>query len=286
MSKPTTLVTGATGQVGGHVLRSLVAPGHSVRAMTRNPLRLALDPAVQVVAADFDDLPSLRRAVAGVDAAFLVTGGPHGPRRDADFAAVAREAGVRRVVKLSVLGCGTGDDRLIVRWHEEGERALAAAGLESVALRPGAFMSNALRWAPMIAQRGVLYTPYADALSAPIDPADIAEVAVHLLVGVEHADQAYPLSGPQVLSARDQLAVIAHALGREIPLVEVPPQAAQQQMVAAGVPAIMATAILQNMAPGRRAEVLATVAQVTGTAPRPFAEWVQQHLPAFAAPPD
>jgi uncharacterized protein YbjT (DUF2867 family) len=70
------LVTGATGTVGREVVAQLLATGHEVRAMTRNPLKVRLDDRVEVVTGDFDALDSLASAVSGVDPVFSLTFGP------------------------------------------------------------------------------------------------------------------------------------------------------------------------------------------------------------------
>lgn len=71
------LVTGATGRQGGATLDALLARHWRVRALTRTPgspsARRLADRGVEVVAGDLDDTASLERALAGVDAAFLVT---------------------------------------------------------------------------------------------------------------------------------------------------------------------------------------------------------------------
>src|SRR5699024_6243859 len=70
------LVSGATGTQGGAVARALLDGGHLVRAMTRNPAgpaaRALAARGAEVVAADFDDADSLRRAATGVEAVYAM----------------------------------------------------------------------------------------------------------------------------------------------------------------------------------------------------------------------
>ncbi|MEU8324666.1 NAD(P)H-binding protein [Nonomuraea sp. NPDC048881] len=67
------VVTGATGTVGGEVVRLLAGRGERVRAMTREPSKVAVSPEVEVVRGDFDDPGSLAAAVRGADAVFLLS---------------------------------------------------------------------------------------------------------------------------------------------------------------------------------------------------------------------
>src|SRR5712675_2047409 len=75
--KLTVLVTGATGKQGGHLVRELLARGHSVRALTRKPESPAAaalaERGVTVVSGDFEDQGSLERAARGVDTVFAMS---------------------------------------------------------------------------------------------------------------------------------------------------------------------------------------------------------------------
>ena len=110
----TTLVTGATGYIGGRLVPRLLAEGHAVRAVTRDAGRLRDVPwvgQVEVVEADALQPGSLGPAMAGVDVAYYLihsidTGGDFedADRRAAQaFAEAARAAGVRRIVYLGGL---------------------------------------------------------------------------------------------------------------------------------------------------------------------------------------
>jgi dihydroflavonol-4-reductase len=114
--KPT-LVTGASGFVGGHVARKLLERGHSVRALVRGGSSLRDLEGVEPVTGDLRDAGSLARAVAGCGLVFhaaadyrlwaaepreLYESNVDGTR---NLLAAAREAGVERVVYTSTVGC-------------------------------------------------------------------------------------------------------------------------------------------------------------------------------------
>ena len=75
--KLSVLVTGATGKQGGHLVRELLARGHSVRALTRKPESPAAaalaERGVTIVPGNFDDEGSLERAARGVDTVFAMS---------------------------------------------------------------------------------------------------------------------------------------------------------------------------------------------------------------------
>src|SRR5262245_14554084 len=98
------LVTGATGTVGREVVAQLLAAGREVRALVRAPSSGQLDPRVGLVAGDLDEAETLARAVEGAERVFSLALGPEIGAREGTLARVAAKAGVRHIVKLSVLG--------------------------------------------------------------------------------------------------------------------------------------------------------------------------------------
>ena len=279
------LVTGATGNVGGQVVAQLVDGGHAVRALTRHPEAAVLPAGVEPVAGDLTRPDTLTGALAGVSAAFLFPAPGCGPA----FAEAARAAGVRRVVLLSSGDVVDGVDRqsnAIARFHADVERALADAGLEWTFVRPGGFATNTLQWAPQIRATGVVTAPYGNASLAPIHEADVAAVAVRALTTDGHAGARYRLTGPDVLTLAEQLAVIGDALGRKLRFEEITPEVARERMVR-HLPAPIVDALLGIFAEAttRPATVLPTVEEVTGAPARTFARWVADHRADFTAPP-
>jgi uncharacterized protein YbjT (DUF2867 family) len=286
------LVTGATGHVGGELVAQLAdrpeAAG-SVRAMTRRPHATVLPPAVQVVYGDADDPDSLDAVFAGVDAAFLMSAQPvgsaPGPTHDIALAAAAERAGVRHVVKLSVLEGGTSDDPIGL-WHRQAEAAVTGRGYDWTLLRPGRFASNALQWVPMIRRGDTVTIPFGTRPAAPVDPADVAAVAIAALTSDRHRGTAIRLSGPQVLTPEDELRILAETLGRSLRFVEPPVDATRAQMLAYGMPEHVVDAVIARVLShdGSGAQLLPTVASILGRPATTFAEWAKAHAGAFIPP--
>ena len=294
------LVTGATGHVGSELVAQLASPpdsdsatipdtARSIRAMTRRPQATSVPPTVEVVYGDADDRASLDAAFAGVDAAFLMSAQPVGsaprPTHDIALAAAAERAGVRHVVKLSVLDGGASDDP-IGAWHRQAEAAVTDGGFDWTLLRPGRFASNALQWVPMIRRGDTVAIPFGTWPAAPIDPADVAAVAVAAFMSDRHRGAAYRLSGPQVLTPEDELRILGENLGRSLRFVEPPAEAARAQMIKYGMPEPVADAVIARVLSddGSGAEVLPTVASILGRPPATFAHWAKAHTGLFTCP--
>ena len=152
----TILVTGATGNVGRQVVQQLVQRGAQVRALVRNPATAELPAEVEVVQGDLLDVEALRSAFQGVSTLFLLNAVVADEFTQALITLnVAREAGVKRVVYLSVIH----SDRYVNVPHFAGkfgvERAIEDFGFSATILRPAYFMDNELTIKDVVTGYGV-----------------------------------------------------------------------------------------------------------------------------------
>lgn len=270
------VVTGATGNVGREVVRLLVKAGHPVRALTRDPAKATVPPGATAVAGDLTDPATLRPALGGATALFLLSG--YSP----DIFREASRAGVRRVVLMSGGAAETGDrTNAVAEYMIETEDALRASGLGWTMVRPRMFMTNALQWAPQV-NSGVVRAPWPDVPSAVVDPADIAAVAAQALVSADHEGREYPVTGPEALRPGDRVRILAETLGREIRYEAQPDDEARAEMLAR-MPERYVDAFFGFYSDGKldEATVFPTVLDVTGAPPRTFAEWVRANAGRF-----
>jgi uncharacterized protein YbjT (DUF2867 family) len=278
------LVTGATGNIGGEVVKQLLAKGAPVRVLARDPAKAARLGAVEIVQGDLGEPETLGPAFAGVSRVFLAATGPDLARLEGHAIEAARKAGVAHVVKLSAWGVGLEPSILIGRWHQESEETLQASGMSWTMVRPSGFASNALNWAGMIKGQGAVFAPTGDGLNMPVHPRDIAAVSVAALTAPGHEGQVYLLTGPEALTTAQQVAVISAAIDRPLRFVDVPPEAARKGMLESGMPATLAEAILELAAlirAGRGSVLSSTVADVLGRPALTFASWVNENVAAF-----
>ena len=287
------VVTGATGQAGSEVARALAARGGRVRAFVRDPgtARRKLGEGVELVAGDLADPRSVRAALDGADALFLSCADD--PRRvgwETSAIDAAAAAGVRRVVKLSAVGAGTGSPVAFWDWHGQVEQHLRASGTGWVILRSSWYMSNLLAAAAQVAAEGRLYAPAGQARVAMIDPRDVGAAAAAVLTspGLSspgHEGQTYLVTGPEAITFAQVSAGLSAATGSRVEFTDIPGEAAEQAMIGGGVPEFAAGQVVKIFAQLRQGadrQVTATVQALTGSAPRDFACFARDHAHLFA----
>ncbi|WP_031170504.1 SDR family oxidoreductase [Streptosporangium roseum] len=273
----TILVAGATGNVGRPLVEQLLAAGHRVRALTRNPAKADLPAGAEVVAGNLAETASLSTAFSGVSAAHLISfsGEDFSPLTNGpEIADLAKKAGVRKVTVLK--GEVT---------KSPLEEAVEASGLEWTHLSPVEFMSNALEWAESVKTEGVVREAFADAKSTMIHEADIASVAATALTADGHAGQEYWLTGPEALTPPEKVRTISDVLGRDVRYIELTKDEIVVQWRQTGYSDedIEFFLTMRTNPPQAGYTVLPTVEKVTGRPARTFAQWVRENATAFGA---
>ncbi|MFF1273106.1 SDR family oxidoreductase [Streptomyces marokkonensis] len=271
------LVTGATGTVGRQVVAGLLARGHEVRALTRDPAGAGLPGEAEVVRGDLTAPDSLVPALEGVTGLHLITfgGASFTPLETGQrIMEAARAAGVRRVTVLH----GGGPSPL-----EDAVRS--EDGVDWTVLMPVEFMANALEWADGIVASDEVREPFVSRLSAMVHEGDIGAVAAVALTEEGHGGREYVLTGPELLTVGDKVAAIAAARGRAVSLVELTEEEAVAQWRAAGHPEDVIGFLLEayGNTPEVGRTVVDTVEKVTGRPARTFTEWATEHASAFTA---
>ncbi|MEO3888397.1 NmrA family NAD(P)-binding protein [Nonomuraea sp. B5E05] len=272
------LVTGATGRIGGRVVHELTAAGATVRALTRRPDEVQLPGGAVAMLGDLRVAASVEPAFEGVDVAYLfpVPGWPI-----ADLLALARKAGVRRIVLLSSATL-PGGPSLIEQQHRANEDAVRASGMLCTFVRPTAFMANDLSWAPSIRAGDTVYNAFPDASLAPVDEHDIAAVVAAALLDDDRAGHTYELSGPEPLTTVERVEILGEVLGRPLRFTELSPQELRTALVAHHPPAVADAMIgVLAAASGTTAPILPGVHQATGGPPNTYAEWAGRHADRF-----
>src|ERR1700758_2460171 len=212
------LVTGATGTVGGELVKALLQRGAHVRAFTRKQPKPGTFPgAVEVALGDLTDPVSVAEAIKGVDNLFLLIGGVADEIIQALTAyGFSKKAGLKHVTYLSVYKA----DQFLEVPHFAAkyaiEEAIRAGGMPYTILRPGYFTQNERRLKPVLTGPGVYPVPAGNQGIAVVDVRDIAEVAAISLTEEGHEEKTYDLVSSDMLSGPDAAATWSKLLSKEI----------------------------------------------------------------------
>ena len=216
------LVTGATGTIGSQVLTHLEGRNAEVRALTRSPGQARFPSGVAAVRGDLADVDSVRAALEGVSTLFLLVPNVADELTQAMLAlSVAREAGVKGVVYLSVFKAEAYADVPHFAGKHTVERMIDALGLPATVLRPAYFIQNDLRQKDPLMNFGAYAWPIGSKGISMVDIRDIGEAAAIELIRRERARaqiqrETYALVGPDGLTGEAIAAIWTEALGRPI----------------------------------------------------------------------
>ena len=277
----TILITGARGAVGQSVLAGLIdagIPAADLRAASSDPQHAAVPVGVTTVAARLTDTAALTAALDGVDQVFL-----YAPLSDAGPVTTAlRNSSVKHVVVLSAAAIDEPEGGVLGTANRAAEGAVADTGVTMTALRPGAFTTNALGWADAIRASRTVSTPYPDSHTLPIHPDDVADAAVAVLTGQADRGEAITLTGPQSLSFRDQVGILAQVVGLKLDLIELTPEEGRARMTGMPGPVADTLVALWAAADGRPRPVH-DVTRITGRPARTFGQWVRENKSVFTS---
>jgi uncharacterized protein YbjT (DUF2867 family) len=285
----TILVTGATGKIAHHLIPLLVDDGRSVRAMVHSRDK---EPCVQrqgaeTAVASFDDPRSLELALQGVETVLLLT--PPHPRA-AEWAstciALAKETGIKRIVRISAILAGPNGPSDNNRQHGRTDDEIRRSGIAYVILRPHFFMQNLLADIDTLKSENVLQAAAGTAKLGMIDVRDIADVAKCALIDARWDGNAYDLTGPASISFEEIVHELSDLLRRPINYVPITPKELAQKVREMGLDEWSAQSFhdyLQAYGEGWGDFTTDAVETISGHRARSFSQFAEEvFLPALS----
>jgi uncharacterized protein YbjT (DUF2867 family) len=267
--------------------------GKRVRAAVRDPEKAADlgGSDTEIVSFDFDRPELVEKAVDGISALCLITP-PHFKQVEWATETIDRalEAGVGRIVRLSVRVADLTPSTKMTRWHRTAERFLKASECEWTIVRPTPFMQNFMGLAPR-SREGYFFPVSEDVRTCHMDIRDAALVLAKVLTESGHDGKTYTITGSESLSFHDMCNILSRKAGRDFPCNYVSDGEARRVMLSGGVPEWLAELVLELFAiirTGAVAEPLEGYEQLTGRSPTPlerFAETNKDALPQFVRSP-
>ncbi|MFD1694890.1 NAD(P)H-binding protein [Roseibium aestuarii] len=233
-------ITGANGQLGRLVLKSLAEKGVTdIRALVRSPEKASdlASATVSVVEADYDRPETLSAALEGVDRLLLISGSEIGKRtvQHAAVISAAKAAGVRFIAYSSLLHADS-SPMILAEEHKATEALLAEAGIAHALLRNGWYLENFAGSIGGALAHGAVVGAAGEGRISAAGRADYAEAAAAVVSGDDLSTRTYELAGGPAFTLGDLAAELSRQTGRDIPFHNLPGAAYAQVLKDAGLP--------------------------------------------------
>lgn len=214
-------ITGATGQLGHHVIEQLLktVPASQIVAIVRNPAKAGAlsQQGIDVRQADYADQAAFTSALQGVEKLLLISSSEVGQRapQHQNVINAAKAAGVKFIAYTSLLHADTSPLGLHVE-HVATEKALAESGIPFTLLRNGWYTENYLASAPPALEHGVFIGSAGEGKIASATRADYAAAAAKVIAEEGHAGKVYELAGDNAWTLSELAAELSKQSGKSV----------------------------------------------------------------------
>ena len=214
-------ITGATGQLGQHVIESLlkIVPASQIVAIVRNPAKAAAlsQQGIIVRQADYTDEAAFTTALQGINKLLLISSSEVGQRtpQHRNVINAAKAAHVKFIAYTSLLHANTSPLGLADE-HVATEQMLAESGIAYALLRNGWYTENYLASAPAALEHGVFIGAAGEGKIASATRADYAAAAARVISEDGHAGKTYELAGDAGWTLSQLAAELAKQSGKKV----------------------------------------------------------------------
>ncbi|MFC0515990.1 NmrA family NAD(P)-binding protein [Mucilaginibacter angelicae] len=285
------LVTGGTGNTGGHAIKRLLELNIPVRALVRkidersDALKAM---GVEIAEGDLLDLDAVSAAMKDIKSAYFVytIREPGIIDASAYFAQAALENGVEAIVNLSQFGAHRNVRSHGAQNHWVAERLFDYAPVPVTHLRPTLFAEWFMYQARAIKSDSKFYLPFGDAKFAPITTEDVGLAVAAILADPEpHAGKSYDLFGSEILNMTEIAEVFTKVLDRKVTYVPIDTETfiGILKKFTPGHPYFIqhVTALGQDLKDGRAAGMNSLVEELIGQKPLAMADYIIKNKAAF-----
>ncbi|WP_258804658.1 SDR family oxidoreductase [Pseudarthrobacter sp. NS4] len=240
------VITGATGQLGRHVIEALLernVPASDIVATGRSVHKLAdfAGQGVQVRAIDYSDPTSVAAVLKGARRVLLISGTDIGQRVEQHRTVIeaAKAEGVELLAYTSIANADTTGMKLAAE-HQATEAVLRESGVPFVLLRNGWYLENYTDQLPGTLAQGALSGSAGDGKVSGAARADYAHAAAAVLVADGQAGKVYELGGDEAFTMADLAAEITAATGKGITYNNLPAEDYAGLLKGVGIPGAFA----------------------------------------------
>ncbi|MFD5542779.1 SDR family oxidoreductase [Streptomyces sp. NPDC127079] len=273
------VVTGATGQLGRHVVNQLLekVPAEQITAVVRDEAKAADFAAkgVKIAVADYNTPETFDGLFAAGDKVLLISGNEFDKGRPAQHQVVIDAAKAAGVALLAYTSAPGSLKASLVDDHRATEKALLASGLPYTLLRNGWYHENYTENLAPVLEHNAVVAAAGEGRVSSASRADYAAAAAAVLTGEGHENQTYELGGDTAWSFAEYAALIAEQTGKEIVYNSVPGEVLQSILTGAGVPEFFAEILVgvdESIAKGELVVDSGDLSRLAGRPTTPLSE--------------
>lgn len=258
------VITGATGQLGRHVVEALLernVPAGDIVATGRSVEKLAdfAERGVTVQEMDYENPASVAAALKGATKVLLISSSAVGQRvaQHRTVIEAAKAEGVELLAYTSIANADTTGMKLAGE-HQATEELLKDSGIPFVLLRNGWYLENYTEQLPGTLAQGAIAGSAGEGKVSAAARADYAHAAAAVLVADDQAGKVYELGGDHAFTMDQLASEISSAAGREVTYNDLPAHEYQQILVGVGVPDAFAEILADSDLGIARGDLLVT----------------------------
>ena len=227
------LLTGATGKTGSATAKALNEKGITFRALIRNEEKRGDIESLggEVVIGSIENKEAVDQSMVDVETALILL--PNSENQlslEKQLVDSAKQAGAKRVVKMSSIEATPDATSPIPKLHLESEEYIKQSGLNWTMIKPNFYMQNLLASAGTIKDQGKIFLPMGDGKTGMIDTTDVGTVIAKVLSEDGHESMNHEITGPEILSFYEVAEIFSKALGKQVDYVDVPMDAYKETL--------------------------------------------------------
>jgi len=286
----TIAVIGATGRVGGEIVRGLLKRGDAVAALVRDAdkaRRVLGEPeGLHIRPTRLDDSRDLTQAFDGIHTVFIAMGsiGMEGVLQRIAIDVAARTSSIQQVTRLSVLNTSADSLGINQRAHHSIDLFASSTAVPYSTIRPAIFSASLLAAAREVRASRTWTGLAGSGRMALIDHRDAAEAGLRVLTDPALWGAHHDLTGPVCMSWPEALELLSAELGVPVTFRVASERDLLEHLIGAGVQAGEAELLIARewaILAGENDRMVDTFQRITGRPPRPVTEFLHEHRADF-----
>jgi len=192
----------------------------------------------------------------------------------------AKQAGAKRVVKMSSIEATPDATSPIPKLHLESEEYIKQSGLSWTMIKPNFYMQNLLASAGTIKDQGKIFLPMGEGKTGMIDTTDVGKVLAKVLSEDGHKSMNHEITGPEILSFNEVAEIFSKGLDKQVDYVDVPLAAYKEtlgQFLTNQWHLDAVIDLFKGIADGGIEEKTDTYSELMGESPKSLSEFISEN---------